>query len=69
MQTTAKTPTQIAAFFGCTEEQARAHIRLTALQLREMGEKARRSAIGKHRGLTAEYLFAKSAAFEAAAQK
>lgn len=64
-----KTPKQVAEFFGCTEEQARAHMRLNAMQLREMGEKARRAKSGKFRGFTTAELYQKAAEIDAAINK
>lgn len=61
----AKTPAEIAKIFGCTEDQAREHIRLGVAQLKASAEKARSSKTGKLRGLTAEWYENRAAAFEA----
>lgn len=61
------TPSQIAAIFGCTEDQARAQLEANAKQLREM--EGRAAATGrKYRGYTADQLAKQAAAFEAAAK-
>lgn len=62
----AKTPAELARFFGCTAEQARAHSIEGLKQLKQDLEKARASKTGKLRGLSVEWYENRVAAFEAA---
>lgn len=61
----AKTPAELAKFFGCTEEQARTHSIAGLKILKQDLEKARASKTGKLRGLTVEWYENRVAAFEA----
>lgn len=61
----AKTPAQVAAMFGCTENQARAQIKRNAQDLRSLAEKAKKSATGKYRGFTFNQYQERANAFEA----
>lgn len=61
----AKTPSQVARTFGCTEEQARAQIERVAQQMRADEAKARAHKSGKVRGLSADWFSERAAAFEA----
>lgn len=56
------TPAQIAARFGCTEEQARKQFERTARQLQSMANQAKRTG-RKVNHYTAEQLDERAAAF------
>lgn len=60
-----KTPQQIAAIFGCTPEQARAHLAKNAADLRASSGKA---GNGKLRGFTAKQYADRASDFEQAAR-
>lgn len=62
----AKTPREVAAIFGCTEEQAAAQIKATAAQMRDGAKKAKASAAGLYRGLPTEGYENRATAFEGA---
>lgn len=64
-----RTPADIAAFFKCTEEQARSHMRANAMQHKRAGDKAQSAKNGKYRGFTAAEWFSHAASIEAAANK
>lgn len=60
-----KTPAEVAAVFGCTEQQARNQIAHTVRQLKDGAIKARLSKSGKYRGFTSEYYETRAADFAA----
>jgi hypothetical protein len=62
----AKSPSEVARIFGCTEEQARAHAIEGLAQLKQDLKKARASKTSKLRGLSVEWYENRVAAFEAA---
>jgi hypothetical protein len=64
--TTFKTPKQVAAIFGCTQEQAAAQMQRNAKDLRAMAVKA--AAKGKHNGYTQAQLVAGAMGYEKAAK-
>lgn len=67
LKTKMKTPSEIAAVFGCTPEQAKTQQLANAAQLREMAAKAR--ATGKKvNGYTAAELDARAEAIGQAAK-
>ena len=53
MATKKSTPAEVAAFFGCTEEQARAQMLANVRSFEECEEKAASAKKGKYRGYTA----------------
>jgi hypothetical protein len=61
-----KTPSQVAAVFGCTVDQAREQLLVTAAQLRKLADDEKRA---KSRGYTRDELLAKAEQFENALNK
>ncbi len=60
------TPIQVSRIFGCSVDQAAAHIEKNAKALKDCAQKAKQANNGKHRGISANWYEQKAANYEQA---